>query len=202
VNHHPSIVKVAQIISVLGHPLLVLSLTTVLISFHFYDTAKASLISAVIIGLVIVPVTVHNISKARKKEYTNFDVSDRKQRESFYRFGLILLGVATLILFFISGGGTFFLGTLFALLMLATSAIVNMRLKTSLHASVVMYVAISCYNIDARITIGLLVFGILVAISRVVLKRHTKQEVITGGILGISFGMLHHLYVIYQQSGS
>jgi membrane-associated phospholipid phosphatase len=195
-----TVTKAAGFISILGHPLLILSVTTVLVSFHFNDRANASLISAVIIGLVIIPVTVHNISKARNKVYTNFDVSDRKQRQSFYRFGLIVLTIGTIALYFIPGAESFFIGTLFALFMMGTSAVVNIKLKASLHTSVITYVSISCYNIDMWITIGLLLFGVLVACSRVILQRHTKQEVITGALLGITFGLLHQLYNLFLRS--
>jgi hypothetical protein len=52
---HPSLVQIARIISILGHPLLILSLSAILIAFHFYASAKAWFISAIIIGLVIAP---------------------------------------------------------------------------------------------------------------------------------------------------
>lgn len=188
---HPSLVHIARIVSIIGHPLLILSLSTILIAFHFYTSAKAWLISAIVIGFVIVPVTVNNLLKARKKVYTNFDVSDRKQRHSFYRFGLVVLSIGVIALYFVPGARSFFTGTLFALVMLATSAIINMKVKASLHTAVVAYMAISFYSINLNIMIGLLLFGILIAISRLILKRHTIREVLIGGLLGIIFGLLY-----------
>jgi membrane-associated phospholipid phosphatase len=138
---HPSLVQIARIISILGHPLLILSLSAILIAF--------------------------------------------------YRFGLLVLSIGVMALYFVPGARSFLSVTLFAFLMLASSAVINMKVKLSLHTSVVAYLGISFYSINVKIAIGLLLFGILVAMSRLILKRHTTHEVLIGSLLGIIFGLLH-----------
>jgi membrane-associated phospholipid phosphatase len=190
------LIRSAQAISVLGHPLLTLAIFTILITFRMYDQSKASLISAIIIGLLVVPVTLRNYNKYKKKEYTNFDVSDRKQRESFYRFGIILLSGVTLLLFFIPGTKAFFIGTLCSLLMMIASGIVNLKVKASLHTGVTMFLSVIYFMLDSRVAYLLIAFTILIALSRLVLKRHTLSEVIFGAVIGLTFGLLNN----YAQS--
>lgn len=185
-----SVRKISTVISAIGHPLLVIAIATMIIAFHLYDRDKAFLVSLVVIGIAIIPVTINNYTKTRKKVYTNFDVSDQKQRASFFKFSLLVLGIATLVLYFIPGTEEFFLGTFFALMMLATAAIINIKIKSSIHTSVIFYVAISVYKIYAPATFILFGLGILVGISRLVLNRHTKKEVMVGGLIGVAFGLL------------
>ena len=184
------LLKVAAVLSILGHPLLLMAITATLIAFHLYNFAQAIIVACVIIGVVIVPVTVHLFVKAKRNTYTNFDVSDRKQRESFYRFGLMLLGIAVVILYYLPGADTFFTGTLYAFLMMVTSALVNLKVKASLHTSVAVYVAFSCSIFDARLAIVMLAFAVIIAWSRLALKRHTTQEVLLGGLIGAAYGIL------------
>lgn len=180
----------ARIISTFGHPLLLLAVSSAVIAFHSYDRSQASLISAVIIGVVIIPVIIHNLWKTKTKAYTNFDVSDQHQRNSFYKFGLILLAIATAVLFFISEVDGFFVGTLLALLMMLTCAVVNLKVKASLHTSVCMYLTFVYGLFDVALAVSMFVFTIFVAISRLVLKRHTAAEVVLGAVIGVCFGVL------------
>jgi membrane-associated phospholipid phosphatase len=186
----PNLLLVARIISTLGHPLLLLAVSSAVIAFRSYDSARASVVSSVIIGVVIIPVTIHNVWKTKTKAYTNFDVSDQQQRKSFYKVGLLLLAIATAVLFFIPDATGFFIGTLFAFLMMLTSALVNLKIKSSLHTSVCMYL-IFVYGLF-NITLALVMFGftIIVAGSRLVLKRHTETEVMVGALIGVCFGMM------------
>jgi membrane-associated phospholipid phosphatase len=192
----PVLIRSAQVISAVGHPLLTLAIFTILITFRMYDPSKAFLISALIIGLLVVPVTARNYNKYRKKEYTNFDVSDRRQRESFYKFGVILLSAVTVLLYFIPGTKGFFIGTLCSLLMMITSGIVNLKVKASLHTGVTMFLSVIYFMLDTRVAYFLVGFTILIACSRLVLKRHTISEVISGAAIGLVFGLLNN----YAQS--
>ena len=167
-----------------------MAITATLISFHLYAFSQAVIVAGIVIVIVIVPVTVHLLLKTKRKAYTNFDVSDRGQRESFYRFGLLTLGLATVVLYFLPGANAFFKGTLCALLMMLSSAVVNLRVKASLHTSVAIYVAFSCSIFAVWPAVVLFAFGILVAWSRLVLGRHTLQEIVAGGVIGVGFGLI------------
>lgn len=184
--------KLAKAISVLGHPLLTLAIFTLLIAFHLYDSVKAFLISLLIIGFVVIPVTLRNYIKVRNKEYTNFDVSDRRQRESFYPFTIILLLLITIIEYFIPDTKEFFVGTCCALLMIITTAVVNFKIKSSLHTSVSIYLSVIYFNFNSNVALLLCCLTFLIAVSRLVLKRHTVIEIITGACIGLFFGVFNN----------
>jgi membrane-associated phospholipid phosphatase len=186
----PNVLLVARIISALGHPLVLLGVSSAVIAFRAYNVTRAAIVSAVMIGIVIIPVTLHNIWKTKTKAYTNFDVSDQKQRNSFYKVGLILLGSATAMLFFVPDASDFFIGTLFAFLMMLTSAVVNLKIKASLHTSVCMYLTFVYSLLNIPLALVMLVFTILVAISRLILKRHSLSEVGVGAVIGVCFGTM------------
>lgn len=181
--------------SILGHPLSMLSVFTLLISFQLYDAIKAFILSFIVIGVVVIPVAIRNYIKVKNKEYTNFDVSDQKQRQSFYPFAIILLSIAAIVLYFIPDTTAFFIGTSCALLMVGCSAIINFKIKTSLHTSVSIFLAVTYLNLSLLTFLLLLSFSVLIAASRVVLRRHTLVEIITGACIGVAFAIINN-YVL------
>ena len=76
--------------------------------------------------------------KSKNKRYTNFDVSDKSQRQWWYIFALLILLVTAIILFVTAQPRTLSLPVLFSLLLLVTSQIVNYFIKSSLHVSLNM----------------------------------------------------------------
>lgn len=85
--------KLANLISTIGHPLLMLSVFVVFVSFQQLPIQNAVLISGLLIGVVVLPVCLQNYRKVRQGTYTNFDVSDKQQRSGFYPglIGLVAL---------------------------------------------------------------------------------------------------------------
>ena len=78
--------KIAQLVSVAGHPLLTIPLYAAFVLFTFEDVKTASFNSALIIGCIFIPLILRLYLKSRNGSYTNFDVSDRKQRKSMFFF--------------------------------------------------------------------------------------------------------------------
>jgi len=76
--------KIAQIVSVGGNPLLTIPLYAAFVLFTFEDVKTASFNSAIIIGCIFIPIILRLFLKSRNGSYTNFDVSDRKQRKSMF----------------------------------------------------------------------------------------------------------------------
>lgn len=129
--------------------------------------------------------------------YSDFSVSNRKQRYSLYYFAIpAVFGVAVIsyvlelpsffITSFIAGG-----------VLLIASYLSNFVIKSSLHTSVNIYLSIVVFTLD--LPLGLLVFflTIVIAISRVILKKHTVPEVISGFLIGTICGSCLYFYTIY-----
>jgi hypothetical protein len=180
----------ARFFTVLGHPLLLGTSYVVLMAQANLPSQTALLLSFLVMGLVALPITVHNLLKLKKGQYSNFDVSDQKQRKGFYPFalGLFLL----LLLFFyglhfpesvIYNTGNFFL-------MLMVMALLNSKLKASLHAAVAFYAGISIVSISNILGILFLALAFGTSWSRWVLKKHSRMELLIGALLGLFFGMI------------
>ncbi len=135
-----------------------------------------------ILLILILPISIWIFWNVRNGNYTNADVSDQKQRHSLYYF------IVTCLVVYIFWSYYYF-GTLDLIFMALTLLFVLMMLsnyfvKSSMHTAFNVLVAAFFYQISTTIGSSWLVITLLVAMSRLVLKRHTPAEVIAG--IGIS----------------
>lgn len=181
--------KFASFISVIGHPLLTLSIFTAIALFTYEEFQKALLHSSLIVAGIFLPLTLKMYLSSKKGTYTNFDVSDKTQRQSWYIFAILVLLIITIILFVTDQPRTLSLSVMFSLILLAISKIINYFIKSSLHVSFNIF--LSFLIIPMNLTAGLffLVFTILIAWARLTLKRHTFKEIIAGSIIGFAIGI-------------
>ena len=191
---HP---KVAHYISTFGNPLLTISVFSVIALFQTESPARAAFGLLIILGGVVVPILVKSYRGVQKGEYTNYDISNRKQRQSWYLFPTLLLAGVTLLLHFTHQSREMQLAVLFALVLFVLSQVVNMYLKTSLHVGFNVYLAFLMYPLHPGAALAVLLFTIVLGWSRIVLKRHTLKEVSCGAALGLLAGGLF-LFVLYQ----
>jgi len=181
--------KIASYISVMGHPLLTIPIFSIIALFTFEEFQQALLHSSIILGCIFLPLTLKMYLKSKNKSYTNFDVSDKSQRQSWYVFALFVLLVTTIILFVTEQPRTLSLSVLFSLLLLVTSQIVNYFIKSSLHVS--LNILLSFLIMPMNLAIGLLfiVFTFSIAWARLTLKRHSVKEIIAGFLIGLTIGI-------------
>ena len=186
--------KTARLASVLGHPLLTLPVFTTVLAFNLFDPYKALWISLLIFGIIVLPVTIRNYIKTKRKEYTNFDISDQKQRQSFYPFVIVLMVVVTTVLYLTPGAESFFTGTCVLLMLLIASALINRVIKCSLHTSISVYLALALWQFSVAGSIAMFAFTVVIATSRLILKRHTFIEIITGATIGFLAGVANNYF--------
>lgn len=182
--------KIASWISIIGNPLVTVSLFIVFVSSVLFTPKEALWLSFLVIGCVALPVGVNNYLKTKKGHYTNFDLSDRQQRHDVYPRLIFLIALITAILFGTHAPISFCIGSLIFLGMMIGSYLVNFKLKASMHTSISFFLALSLLKLNIPAGILMLLFAALISYSRLVLKRHTLSEVIAGGLLGIVFGLL------------
>ena len=181
--------KMAVTISVISHPLLTTSLLTLLIiSFKLLKLDISSFYIFIFVN--IVPTLIWLFVKTKNGTYSNFDVSDRKQRGSLYLFMLSMLFASVLIMYLMNELSVFIIGLLIGSFMMFTAFITNHFIKVSLHVLINTYMAVCLFLISNLAFVLLLLFTIMVGWSRISLKRHTKNEVIMGFIIGSVFGIL------------
>ncbi|GAB3839773.1 hypothetical protein [Hymenobacter jeollabukensis] len=178
----PRLKLLATVVSGLGHPLL----TAALFVGAVASRQSGTWVAGAVVGGVVLPVAAWNYWRVRRGQYTNFDVSAREQRHSFYPVLLTLLALAT--------GSTWLVGTpiawraglAVALGLILLCYLLNFRLKVSLHAALSFFLAGGVGLLaGAGWGLGAALLAGLVAASRLVLRRHTGPEVLVGASVGI-----------------
>jgi membrane-associated phospholipid phosphatase len=176
----------AKLISTVGNPLFTIPLFVIIVMFSYEDYEKATLISAIIIGLIFIPLIIRMYIKSKNGSYTNFDVSDRVQRKSLFHFALPLVMIAILVLFTTGQSKSLCISVFFGLTIAFISQIVNLFVKSSLHVSLNIYLSFLIMPINSILGSILLLLTVLIGWSRIVLGRHTLKEVLFGAGIGLS----------------
>jgi len=185
--------RIASLISNFGNPFTLLFLFTLYSCFVYLPFERALKIILLILFLALVPTGLFIVFNVKRGKYSNYDVSNQKQRPSLYLFSLV-------VILFILGGllinhePQFIIGgCIAAFSLLLASFMVNMKIKCSLHTSFAVFIAIAFLRLNIYWSLGLFIFSILMGWSRLELHRHTNQEVVIGAILGSTIGVLFYL---------
>lgn len=185
----------SNIISTVGHPVLLVSVFIILVNFKEFGKEKAIELTLTAIGIFVIPVVLYIVYKMRKGDYKNFDVSERKKRNSLYpviiTLQLILLGY----LYYKNYSWLTKSGIWASLVLTASGFIINQRLKVSMHTTVSFFIAVLLIFVENKYAFGMLFFATVIAYSRVQLGRHTFPEIVAGTLLGVCSGLVFHLIV-------
>jgi len=185
--------RIARLISVVGHPLLTIPFYVIVILFSNEDFKKAIFLSSLIIGCIFIPLILRLYRKTSNGTYTNFDVSDRKQRKSVFVFIIPILCIVTFIIYKTGQSANLFLSVLMATILILISQLVNLRVKSSMHVSLNIYLSFLVMTVNYEFGILLFLFTGFIGWSRIALGRHTLKEVMVGGVIGLAvgFAMIH-----------
>lgn len=132
---------------------------------------------------LILPVLIWIFSRVKSGKYTDSDVSDREQRKSLYLFISAALSVYILFNYFVNKTWDFVL--LYLLVLILLMQISNLLIKSSMHTALNIFVAALFFSENFVWGIVWLLISILVGITRILLKRHTLQEVLSGAIIAV-----------------
>jgi len=131
----------------------------------------------------------------KKGNYTNMDVSNRNQRKSLYFF--IAATILAYLLYDYLKNDAVDLIVVFLMVLLLVMQISNYFIKSSMHTAFNVFVAALFFSVHPGMGIFWFGIAILVGISRIILKRHTVQEVIAGAAIA-SFVSFIYLYTHIQ----
>ncbi|PZP48967.1 MAG: hypothetical protein DI598_08975 [Pseudopedobacter saltans] len=182
---------IARFFSVVGHPLLTISILVYFLSHQELSSKDANRISMIIIGGITIPILLHNLWKTRKGDYSNFDVSNQQQRKKFFPFAIALLTIVSIYFWWSGQSPVLVHSTFIFLILLILFAFVNFKIKASMHAGINFYIVSILLHYNLGIGIGVLLLSVLVALSRLVLKRHTLVEIVIGTIIGLACGWVN-----------
>ena len=190
--------KIARIISIVGNPLLTIPLYVLFVMVGFEDIKRAALNSFLIIGCIFIPLALWLFVKSRNGTYTNFDVSDRKQRKSVFVFIIPILCVVTYILYKTGQSSHLWQSMFFALLLVVILQLVNFNIKSSMHVALNIYLAFLVMTVNYKIGIVILLLTGLIGWSRIVLGRHSIKEVVFGAVIGFTVSIFMFYVEVYS----
>lgn len=171
--------RLARLISIAAHPLVLPPLTAALATRNWRWTL-------VIMASTIVPISAVILWNMRRGVWSDFDVTHRKQRSSLYWYAIPLF---LAILLFVPAPG-WFSRTMLALvgaLILAFAA--SRFLQTSLHMLFAAFCAVvlwKTYPVSAFVMAPVLP---ALAWARWRLRHHTPVELAAGTLLGLAAGL-------------
>lgn len=180
--------KFAEIVSIIGHPLLTFPIFIIVMLFLNESIEKAIWISILIFFGIFVPMFIKMFRGSKTGKYTNFDISDQKQRKSFYPFVILLLSAVILILYLTKQPKHILIPLTFGLVLILVSYMLNYFVKVSLHVSLSVFLSFLIFPIHPIIGITFLLFSLLIAWSRLELNRHTLKEIAFGLLVGFGVG--------------
>ncbi|WP_374360361.1 phosphatase PAP2 family protein [Cloacibacterium sp.] len=179
-----AIIFLSKVISNLLNPLF--SLLIFFVCFAYVKmTWEESLINILLmIALVVIPIFSWISWNVKKGNYTNMDVSDRKQRNSLYLFNFIVIAIYTGVLYFTKQRTDLLFIIVFLFFLMLIMHISNFFIKSSMHTAFNVFVTALFFSLNPILGIIWFVLTSFVAISRIILKRHTPKEVIMGAFIG------------------
>ncbi len=183
--------NIAKFISTVGNPLSLGLFFTFCYYLNVKNNSEKPYLVWVSVACVLAPLLAFVIYKVRKRQFADYDVSDRNKRKQVYLVFMVSLFILILISIFLKFpiDGIKIQGAIF--IQIIASYLINQKLKVSMHTSFSFLFAYLFYPLNSQIAFVLFAFGFLNGASRLVLRRHTIMEVLAGFILGNTIGLLY-----------
>ncbi|MDP9956146.1 phosphatase PAP2 family protein [Epilithonimonas hungarica] len=187
------ILNISKFISNFFNPLVSLVIYFFYYSYQNYTWEEASKKFLPILLLLIIPTALWIYRNVKKGNYTNMDVSNRKQRHSLYIFIIISTIVFLAVDYFLHKEIDWTVLMLCILLILMQMS--NFYIKSSMHTSLNIYVSALFFAINPTIGTFWFLLAIIIGITRIILKRHTVKEVLSGGGIAIFVSLIYLIMV-------
>lgn len=181
---------IARIISIVFHPLAVIMAFALLYITTIYDCEMALLVMSLIGYIAVLPIVIYNSVQLLRGKISNFDLSNQQERNKTYPLLLLILVLLVGSSIWMDVPKALILNLGIFAMMLVVFFFFRNYLKISLHASTSFFLTALILFDFGIIGLYAVFISILVAFSRIILKRHTKMEVVIGGASGLLLGLL------------
>ncbi len=167
--------RLARLISIAAHPLVLSPLTVALVSRNWRWTAT-------VMAATFLPISAVILWNMRRGVWSDFDVSRREQRSGLYWVAIpIFAAVAFLV-------PAFTRSMLALVCVLVIGLALDRFLKTSLHLMFAAFCAVLLWKVYPWSAFVMLAVLAALAWSRWSLKHHTPAEIAVGTLLGLAAG--------------
>lgn len=173
----------ARFISFLSSPIFIITPIPFSLVYWATDNSLYALKWTIFSMGFLLLIGIFMLYSVKHKIFSDLDVSKREQRPLLFFFLTITSCIYLLCVYILNGPSVLYFGMLGVLTAILTIAIVNTRIKASIHVATVTAVVLTLglmYNIPAY---AIIIIPI-VAWARIKTKRHTMQETIMGATIG------------------
>jgi hypothetical protein len=180
----------ARWVSWVGHPLVFITLSVgIIVALRLANRVGLALLLT-LLATVILPMALLLFRGFQSGRWSDPDVSVRAERIRFYPRALSISAAAVIVLLLLRAPAFALRGATMTLLLLIIAALINFRIKLSLHALFAFYSAAILFVVNP--VAGAVAFGLalLVFWSRLYLKRHDLAETLVGTFLGLLGGLV------------
>ena len=180
----------SQWISWIGHPLVFISLSVgIIIALRLANRAGLAL-SLTLLATVILPMALLLFRGFQSGRWSDPDVSVRAERVRFYPRAISISAVAVIALLLLRAPGFALRGATVTMFLLLMAALINFRIKLSLHALFAFYSAVILFVVNPIVGAVAFALALLVVWSRLYLGRHDLLETLVGAFLGLLGGLV------------
>ena len=189
IDRKPAVVF-ARWVSWIGHPLVFISLSVgIIIALRLANRAGLAL-SLTLLATVILPMALLLFRGVQSGRWSDPDVSIHAERVRFYPRAISISAVAVLVLLLSRAPAFALRGATMTLFLLIIAALINFRIKLSLHALFGFYSAVILFVVNPVVGAVASAVALLVFWSRLYLKRHDLLETLVGAFLGLLGGLV------------
>jgi len=174
----------------MGHPLVFISLSVgIIIALRLANRTGLAL-SLTLLTTVILPMALLLFRGFQSGRWSDPDVSVRAERVRFYPRAISISAVAVIALLLSHAPAFVLRGATVTLFLLIMAALINFRIKLSLHALFAFFSGVILFVVNPLVGAVAFALALLVFWSRLYLRRHDFLETLVGAFLGLAGGLV------------
>jgi hypothetical protein len=180
----------ARWVSWIGHPLVFITLSVgIIIALRLANRAGLAL-SLTLLATVVLPMALLLFRGVQSGRWSDPDVSVRAERVRFYPPAISISALAVIALLLSHAPAFALRGATVTLFLLIIAALINLRIKLSLHALFAFYSGVILFVVNPAVGAVAFALALLVFWSRLYLRRHDFLETLAGTFLGLLGGLV------------
>ena len=186
-------VAVARIISIAGHPIVILFVAALVAA-----STRAGSFSGLwfIGGALALAIVILGFSwiQVRSGRWSHMYASGRSERKTLNVFLGAICFAGAMLAWSLTGSSEVSVGLVLSGTLAITALLIAKWVKVSLHVAFAAFATALAWPNEIAIVAGLLVTAVL-AWSRLVLGRHVAADIVAGFLLGATAGSAYHFWV-------